>query len=456
MEIQIIGSTNLSFFEYKKLILPLLNKNKVLILEGNQNQIKFKFKKYVSYIHFELNNDDILHNYLYKLENKKFSIILVANDSMPTKFVEFLKDAAMIYSATERKFITSLNPGLQKVSSMYPDVKQEYILLIREHILLEKFNLVSALVNKKISAKNIYFFPKEDRGPNYNQIIRNMRQLGINVYQTSTREGIFPIVEQILRNKPIEKVIVVDDGGDLIKAASLICNNKKISAIETTTKGYKYIRNLKNLNLINISNSSVKLNVSQQIGLSCVSRFRALFGDRILSNRRILVIGYGNLGKAIADKLISINMVPIITDKDAKQLRLAEENRMPIIPYKMNSASLKTLKEINFIFCSTGVPVLNRETIELFGDNIVIASASSQDCKELIDELRSDISYKLLMSKRGFLFKNTITNKLILIAAFGHAINLFHSEGVNEVEFDAFTVQMFEKILLLADTRRNC
>ncbi len=183
------------------------------------------------------------------------------------------------------------------------------------------------------------------------------------------RQFIFETASILEERSDIERVIVVDDGGQLISQIDQLTFRQQATALEWTTSGYRKLlgRDIK-IPVLNMARSETKLNIeSPIIGRGVVEKIQDQYPKLFSSKDNAVVIGAGPIGRAVAKSLEDLRKNVIIIDLDT---RLAEIS-----------------SQYDLIVGCTGESIFEKNDLSRLQD-VVLVSASSSDREFSAVEMR--------------------------------------------------------------------
>lgn len=212
--------------------------------------------------------------------------------------------------------------------SLYPNTSLKNTVIIAvQHLLQTTHSMFQSWYGLKLEPHNIHVLGKCYSSNRI--VVKRMLQEGINVSPLSFSfnshrafdHQFDDYVEQFLNAIHIpsstEKIIVLDDGGHLIKAFIQRPNLVKypLSGIEQTSSGYEIIKNLPlNFPIVNVARSNAKLSFEPIFLAEKISQQLR----HLIKEKNTLVLGCGVIGKAII-KEIKPEMVYDKNDSSALQ-----------------------------------------------------------------------------------------------------------------------------------------
>lgn len=217
---------------------------------------------------------------------------------------------------------------LQDISSELPrNLLKDSYLIACQHVLPSTYHMLISMFDLGLSPEKIAIFGKcySTSGMAKEKIMNE----GIHVasessffdgyqpfdsYFTEKLESFFMETIQKWDLSPSDRLIILDDGGELIKIANTYFrddNDRIVFGIEQTTAGYEKLKEEKlNFPIINVARSDAKLIFeSPMIAEAQVNRMTELLDNLKLSAKNTLIMGNGFIGNALAQKLSSSHNV---------------------------------------------------------------------------------------------------------------------------------------------------
>ena len=320
-------------------------------------------------------------------------------------------------------------------------------LIMREHFLLEKMNLLDALFELGLDPSSCCLIPKDDKTPYRERIANAMISRGAMVVQSLDAAGKKQI-EKFLLLEPSKLSVVLDDGAELIAYCRELENDTSYSMngtiyLETTSRGVRSLETKHpNLSYVNLSSCSIKDAMSCGIASSFVHRFRQILHREGLYQEPIHVVGFGRIGQEICVQLHSLGMKVSVSDTNPERRAIARQAGYEV--FTSPSIGLSKIPT-RFIIGASGNPSIGGSEVNLLMKPAVMASISSQDlrlAKSYLlesDHQKKDTCFGDMYFRSGEL--------CVVILGGGHALNLFGVEGVNEPDFDPFIALIFAAIV---------
>jgi S-adenosylhomocysteine hydrolase len=269
-------------------------------------------------------------------------------------------------------------PLIQYLADSIPkNLLKDVYLIACQHVLPSAHLMIRSMMDLGLATENIAVI-----GKCYSTsalAAKNLQKEGIYVCPSSSvfdshqsfdaqfRDNIEKfLINQILRMNITEdsKIIILDDGGELIYAAHrLLSGYRYIYGVEQTSSGYYKLKNTKlHFPVVNVARSKAKLSIeSPMIVESIIRQIDNSLNRLSLVPKSCLIIGNGAIGKCLYEKLKTQYDLIKCYDIDKDKSDLVE----PII------------KEYDLIIGTTGQNVLENQNQLRAGQ--ILASVSSSD-----------------------------------------------------------------------------
>lgn len=293
-----------------------------------------------------------------------------------------------------QKYLRKL-PLLHFTSSFYPGINlSEVYIICAQHLVSTSYSLFYSLLQLGLDPSNLSVIGKcYSTDP---EAVAEMQKLGIDICPSSInfnshlsfdqqyRSNIKKFVQERilkLRNNKFKKIVILDDGGELLPEVSSVLGYKpEAVGIEQTSSGYHKIK-LQKLNypVINVARSPAKLNheapiIARLILDSLIQNLKSLS----LRSGKALIIGNGSIGSHIHKILKSTHDI-LVFDKIPSKSDIKQEEFEGV------------LKTFDLIIGCTGTSVLNVKEFNLLKRDAVLVSASSSDREFNAENLRKKI-----------------------------------------------------------------
>jgi S-adenosylhomocysteine hydrolase len=244
--------------------------------------------------------------------------------------------------------------------------------LARQHILSTTYALFERLFAKGLKPQNTFLLGKcysTDQ-----ETLNRFLSVGAHVSPDSCAfdshrsfdEQSADAIERLLQTaspklSALERVLVIDDGGDLILAANGLF--KMMAGVEQTSSGYRKISAASlQYPVVNVARSDAKLRTESPMIADVIAKKLRPY---LTNDSNILVVGNGAIGNSVYNLLgqhYSVTSYDVSTDKQAL----------------FRNGKLK-LSEYDMIVGCTGSTILQPEQLKYCKQGAVLASASSSD-----------------------------------------------------------------------------
>ncbi len=263
-----------------------------------------------------------------------------------------------------------------------------------QHLLYTTLNLVECLVRLGARPDNIHIV-----GKSYSscpEVTDRLISCGYNYYPSIQQEKLGSFAEHFhqdirnmwekvyenLQEKNIDLVVILDDGGlCLTTVPDFISDTYPLVGVEQTTSGLSnlLLRELE-FPIVEVASSAAKQLVeSPMIAEAVINKL----GDILPMDRKSLhcaVVGMGSIGRALTQKLLSLNHKIMIYDKDFEKTQ-SFKGTIPL----NNIETL--LYEADYIFGCSGKDITKNLDISDINRSKTFISCSSQD-KEFLTLLK--------------------------------------------------------------------
>jgi adenosylhomocysteinase len=251
--------------------------------------------------------------------------------------------------------------------------------------------------------------------------IINKLQKKFNVIIPNTILEIPKIISDSIK-KAKKKIIIQEIGAYSSKIINqLNCNDKVLGIVEDTSQGHWQWAKIKHISLpvISVAFSKIKrvedFFVARSI-IDATQKYLTIFKLGHLKNKKILVLGFGNLGKKLCTNLYALGYDFSVYDSDPiKKVEIVNEFTLS--------------KKFNIFDCIIGVTgdtghSLKDSDLSSLKNNVVLISGSSKNIEFDIDGFTNIADKK---QHNLSLIKYTFGNKITYVANNGEPINLKYS-----------------------------
>ncbi|HSW88721.1 MAG TPA: NAD(P)-dependent oxidoreductase [Candidatus Saccharimonadales bacterium] len=230
--------------------------------------------------------------------------------------------------------------------------------------------------------------------------------------------------------KPEEQLAVLDMGGYFSPIVNkLVIHGKSIAVVvEDTENGEQRWRKLTQLPCPVLSGARSELKEPEDllIGQSVVFSEEAVLrtGDMIFANKKILIFGFGKIGKSVAESL-GRRAFPIqVWDIDPiREVFALAHGYLPILDID------QALAEADLIFCCTGNKSLTRESYPKLKKRACVSTVTSADDELDWEGLHLDYE-ELKETEYISRFQSKTSDHFFYLFNRGRAINFLHGASV--------------------------
>ncbi|WP_397362657.1 adenosylhomocysteinase [Olleya sp. R77988] len=237
-------------------------------------------------------------------------------------------------------------------------------------------------------------------------------------------------------------ILILEVGGYFSEALKRLNSedSKYIKGVvEVTTFGYnKYLKTCKETEvpIYSVARSPIKSIEARYVGRSSVlavnQEFRKIGVS--IAGRKALVIGFGMIGRSVAEALKSHNVNVSVYDKK----EFAKLNAYTL-GYLINNSKYELLKNADIIFSATANRALSYEDIEHCKNGVILASAGSRGNEFDVEGLKNNSmesekisenidKYKISTNKDVFLMRNGTAVNFIIKSCPDEIVDLIHAE----------------------------
>jgi S-adenosylhomocysteine hydrolase len=260
---------------------------------------------------------------------------------------------------------------LTYVNKLYSKIDLgDFSLVACQHYFETNQKMIFSLMEKGLKAKNVFMIPKSY---SYNEEI-NKRFLKKGIFSfnyafNSHKSFDSQFKKQInlflkkIKHKLNKKILVIDDGGELIKKFRLI-KNKEIYAVEQTSSGFSKLKKTNiSFPVLNVARSKAKLELESPFIADLVysNTLKEIKKEKFVP-KNVLIFGKGPIGKEVGERFSKKFKV--------SYLDIAEE--------KINKKVLLGKKNLLVVGC-TGEKSINKKDYKYFKGKTFLVSASSSD-----------------------------------------------------------------------------
>ena len=250
------------------------------------------------------------------------------------------------------------------VTHLVPGIDQ-FLLAVHQKIPIAGIIPKASSINHLVANKIEHFIP----------ILRYTRQ------QIKSQPEVF--LKELKNYVGDSKFAVIDTGGYFSHVLSNIKISNLIGIVEDTENGHqKYEAVLLKQNkgsfpcpIISVARSVLKEPEDFLVGQAIVFSAEAILREerQILAGKKALVLGYGKIGRSIAQHLQSKSVRVDVLDTNSNRQVLALAHSHHTAPKNI------ALKNADLIFCATGNHSLRKEDLNYIKKNALVFTATSAD-----------------------------------------------------------------------------
>lgn len=257
----------------------------------------------------------------------------------------------------------------------------DVMIICIQHVFMSTYYMFDALFEVGLDPRNLFILGKcYSSDP---RAVKKLREQGAYVSEMSLYFDSHQPYDEILSSSAAEliqtailnrdlskfqKIIILDDGGDLItNAKKILPYQSNIIGIEQTTSGHTRIsRNPLKFPVIDLARSWLKLQYETPINIRIATeKIKEKIKTLKTYVKKVLILGYGTLGQAIHQSLVNTFEVDCYDPKLKGILGIKD---------------LRTkLKTYDLIIGCSGSTSVTKEMHSLCKSNVVLASISSSD-----------------------------------------------------------------------------
>jgi|SRR5271166_1982354 len=317
------------------------------------------------------------------------------------------------------------------------------------HVLPDKPALLSAL-NSHYHIAGVIPKPKSIDYRTLS-IIRDTFKLPLFTYSRD-HLGDSNVIDSLVSTIPADNpLIILDIGGYFAKSSSHIrarMGSKFYGVVEDTENGLqKYLSVERSYPVISVARSPLKEPEDYLVGRSIVFSADAVArqNNELLINKNVLVIGYGKIGKSIADGIASRNIGVSVYDRDPIKMAQAKSHG-----YRVGPRDVK-ISEADMIFGATGNKSLGADDLRVMKDGTFVVSVTSRDDEfgdfgsSGFNAYPTDDNITIFTARRG--------GKKIYLMSDGNAVNFLHNAVVGPYIYLVQSEIFLATTLLLAGSK---
>lgn len=312
------------------------------------------------------------------------------------------------------------------------------------HFLVDLLGFTAAFRTLGLDLTRSHFFQKQYLYPHRQGIADQLASDGADV-QPLAEKSLYRIVSNILAQTERDgrRLIIVEDGGYIVplihRELSRYAGIVK-GAVEQTTKGLRRTREVIPLRfpVMSVADSRIKLDVEPPLIAAAVwaNVNRLLFYTHLFpdsTTTRVLIIGYGTIGKCLASHVRNLGFRVSIFDADVDRRDEAKRDGFTVCD---DLCQLPAGDERLVIIGATGNTSIDQTVIGKLKHNSVLVSASSDQVEigwKAINNLSTEaipVTAVVDGSRIGTRFRLASNRHEITVLADGFPINFWNSESM--------------------------
>ena len=274
---------------------------------------------------------------------------------------------------------------------------------------------------------------------------------GIPVYAwkgQTNEEGEWCVEQTILKNgKPWDANMLLDDGGDLTamvheKYPEMLANINGVTE-ETTTGVHRLVEMLNNGELkipaINVNDAVTKSKNDNKYGCRHSLNDALKRGtDMLLSGKRALVIGYGDVGKGSAQSLRQEGMIVRVTESDPICAMQACMDGFEVVsPYRyglktgeIQDINTRLLDDTDVLVTTTGnIDVCDSAMLQCLKKGAIVCNIGHFDNEIDTTYMRKNWRWEEVKPQVHQVFRSDTRDDYLLLLAEGRLVNLGNATG---------------------------
>ena len=274
---------------------------------------------------------------------------------------------------------------------------------------------------------------------------------GIPVYAwkgQTNEEGEWCVEQTILKNgKPWDANMLLDDGGDLTamvheKYPEMLANINGVTE-ETTTGVHRLVEMLSNGELkipaINVNDAVTKSKNDNKYGCRHSLNDALKRGtDMLLSGKRALVIGYGDVGKGSAQSLRQEGMIVRVTESDPICAMQACMDGFEVVsPYRdglktgeIQDINTRLLDDTDVLVTTTGnIDVCDSAMLQCLKKGSIVCNIGHFDNEIDTTYMRKNWRWEEVKPQVHQVFRSDVRDDYLLLLAEGRLVNLGNATG---------------------------
>jgi adenosylhomocysteinase len=382
-----------------------------------------------------------------------------------------LRQRADAFTDVELRTITEAMPLVERFSDPCAALAR-WAVIFRDHYVENSVGFLWGLQRAGVQPACIFALAKGDQTRNRTRVDATFRRLGYHsdvldnalIDGTIGRAGeraaheVLRRVDAFVQDAHAHglRVMVIDDGGLLAQGYGGGRPGPHIDgAIELTVSGLKRIAAREDLRIpvLNLARSRLKTRLAyREIADSCVRRLRTILPGEKFPGRRVLLAGFGTLGRRIARLLRDLGCRVTVIDTDVLALIEAAEDG-----FETRRTIREGLSDPPFLIVGTsGECALRAEDLGFLPNGVYLAGYATKDFSVLTNPTPVVARTLATTTVQGVGVRYEFPDaRTALLLGDGRSLNLFDGDDIPNQGYDAYRAGTLLAAKLLAKNHRH-
>lgn len=265
-------------------------------------------------------------------------------------------------------------------------------------------------------------------------------------------EDMFYAVFREISDLQNTKLLILEDGGyhysaiEIIKSKFTSFEHRILACIEQTRNGLRAYKKYSvggklGYPVLTVARSKIKMNIESyyiaQIAIETINEFISLLDQKVLG-KKVLLIGYGSIGRYVSKMLYNYGCYQYIYDWDSRISQAAKKDGQEVLE-KVNE---DFFVDDMLLIGATGNASFTQEMLEAYinskADNMILVSVSSKqtEFQVLLDNKKKYIEKSRILQVGNcvlgmeYQLKRGCKRKKIKVLANGYPINFYGTESL--------------------------
>ncbi|HET6460827.1 MAG TPA: NAD(P)-dependent oxidoreductase [Syntrophales bacterium] len=260
---------------------------------------------------------------------------------------------------------------------------------------------------------------------------------------------LFKIVADCALKSVSRHFIVIEDGGYVVPFLHRYFTDTGdvcIGAVEQTTKGIRLDEKIGDgrykFPILDVAKSKFKDDYEAPlVGNAVVNSLQKLLPEERIAGKRTLVVGFGSVGREVANALRNNGAIVTIYDDKLSQIVSARTRSFEA------DIDRTTFKDQDIIIGTTGNTSIGEDVFKIIKTDTILVSSSSDRIEINIEELEriksKDPMYKERLGTYYYMKVGGQPEKALLLLADGYPINFYSGSGIPNKAIDPILAQLF-------------